>query len=76
LDTLGGRVKIQINLSLIPVVHLVLRIFTRILEKKLEMTLMLFPGAWGKTINEKKPQAKNLVTLSLYQELTSEFEKI
>jgi hypothetical protein len=29
------------------------------------MTLMLFSGAWGKMIHEKKPEAKKLVTLSL-----------
>jgi hypothetical protein len=34
-------------------------------SKKFEMTLMLFSGAWGKVIHEKKPEAKNLVTLSL-----------
>jgi hypothetical protein len=28
------------------------------------MTLMLFAGAWGEMIHEKKPDAKNLVTLS------------
>jgi hypothetical protein len=26
---------------------------------------MLFSGAWGKMIHEKKPEAKKLVTLSL-----------
>jgi hypothetical protein len=26
---------------------------------------MLFSGAWGKTIHEKKPEAKNVVTFSL-----------
>jgi hypothetical protein len=34
------------QMSLIPVVHLHLRIFLRIF-KKIEMTLMLFSGAWG-----------------------------
>jgi hypothetical protein len=34
-------------------------------SKKLKMTLMLFSGAWGKMIHEKKPEANNLVTLSL-----------
>jgi hypothetical protein len=29
----------------------------------LEMFLMLFSVAWGKKIHEKKPEAKNLVTL-------------
>jgi hypothetical protein len=29
------------------------------------MILMLLSGAWGKVIHEKKPEAKNLVTLSL-----------
>jgi hypothetical protein len=41
-----------------------LRISPRIFEI-FEMTLMLFSGAWGKVINEKKPDTKNLVTLSL-----------
>jgi hypothetical protein len=27
------------------------------------MTLLLFSEAWGKVIDEKKPEAKNLVTL-------------
>jgi hypothetical protein len=30
------------------------------------MTLTLFLGAWGKVIHEKKPEAKNLVIVSLY----------
>jgi hypothetical protein len=30
----------------------------------LEMSLMLLSVAWGKKIPEKKPEAKNLVTLS------------
>jgi hypothetical protein len=34
---------------------------------KFEMTLLLFSGAWEKMIHEKKPEAKNLVTLSLKQ---------
>ncbi len=49
------------SVLLIPVVHLHLRISPRIL-KKFEM---LFSGAWGKMIHEKKPESKNLVTLSL-----------
>jgi hypothetical protein len=32
---------------------------------KIEITLMLFTEAWGKVIHEKKPEAKNPVTLSL-----------
>jgi hypothetical protein len=45
--------------SLIPVVDLDLRISPRIFEKKkLEMTLKLFSGAWGKMIHEKKPETK------------------
>ncbi len=43
-------------------VHLALRISQRILEK-FEITLVLFPGAWGKMIHEKTLR-KNLVTLS------------
>jgi hypothetical protein len=42
-----------------------LRISTLIFEKKFEITLMLFSEAWRKMIHEKKPEAKNLVTLSL-----------
>jgi hypothetical protein len=34
-------------------------------REKIETTLMLFSGAWGKMIHEKKPEAKNLVTLFL-----------
>ncbi len=34
-------------------------------RKKFKMTLLLFSGARGKVIHEKKPEAKNLVTLSL-----------
>ncbi len=30
---------------------------SRIFEK-FEMTLMLFSGAWGKVVHEKKPEAK------------------
>ncbi len=33
--------------------------------KKFEMILRLLSGTWGKVIHEKKPEAKNLVTLSL-----------
>jgi hypothetical protein len=32
------------------------------------MALMLFTGAWGKMIDEKKPEAKNIVTLSLLKD--------
>ncbi len=32
---------------------------------KFEMTETLFSAAWGKMIHVKKPEAKNLVTLSL-----------
>ncbi len=49
--------------SLIPVVHHALPISPRILEK-FEMVLMEYSGAGGKLIHEK-PEAKNLVTLSL-----------
>jgi hypothetical protein len=47
----------------VPVVQLDFRISPRILEK-FEVTQMLFSGAWEKMIHEKKPEAKNLVTLS------------
>ncbi len=33
--------------------------------KKLEMVIMGYSGAGGKLIHKKKPEAKNLVTLSL-----------
>jgi hypothetical protein len=32
--------------------------------RKFEITVMLSSEAWGKMIYEKKPEAKNLVTLS------------
>ncbi len=47
-----------------PEVHLDLQISMRIFVK-FEMTMMLFSGAWGKVIHEKKLEAKNLMTLSL-----------
>jgi hypothetical protein len=43
--------------SLTPVVHLDLRISPRIFEK-IEMTLVLFSGAWGKVIHEKNLKQK------------------
>ncbi len=48
-----------VSTTLIPVVHLDLRISQRIFEK-IQNDLVLFSGAWGKMIHEK-----NLVTLSL-----------
>jgi hypothetical protein len=33
--------------------------------KKFKITLLLYSGAWRKMIPEKKPEAKNLMTLSL-----------
>jgi hypothetical protein len=50
--------------STTPVVHLELQISQRILEK-FETALMVYSGAWGKLIHEKKPEVKNFVTLSL-----------
>jgi hypothetical protein len=41
-----------------------LRISPRIFEK-IRNDAMLLSGAWGKVIHEKKPEAKNLVTLSI-----------
>ncbi len=38
--------------------------YLREFSKNFEMNLMLLSGAWGKVIHEKKPEAKNLVTLS------------
>jgi hypothetical protein len=41
-------------------VHLDLRLSGRIIEKKIEITLKLFSGAWGKMkmIYEKNPEAQ------------------
>jgi hypothetical protein len=50
--------------SLIPVVHLDLRISPRIFEKIRNGPNGLLWG-WGETDSSKKPEAKNLVTLSL-----------
>jgi hypothetical protein len=51
---------------LIPVVHLDLRIpYLSEFLKKFETILMEYSGGMGKMIHEKKPEAKNLVTLSL-----------
>ncbi len=44
--------------------HLELRISPRIFEN-FETALMVYSGAWGKLIHEKKPEVKNLVALSL-----------
>ncbi len=52
-------------LLLIPVVHLDLRIYPRIFEKNFKVVLLGYSGAGGKLIHEKKPEAKNLLTLSL-----------
>jgi hypothetical protein len=46
-------------------VHLDLQISPQNFRKKFEMNLILFSGAWGKMIHEKKPEAKNLVIMSL-----------
>ncbi len=48
-------------MSLILVVHL----DPRECAKKFEMTLMLFPGAWGKIIHEKKLKQKSHDTVPL-----------
>jgi hypothetical protein len=34
-------------------------------SNKFETVLMLYSGAWGKLIHEKKPEVENLATLSL-----------
>ncbi len=39
--------------------------YLREFSEKFKMTIMLFSGAWRKMFHEKKPEAKNLVTLSL-----------
>jgi hypothetical protein len=31
-------------------------------SNKMEMTLLVYSGTWGKLIHEKKPEVKNLVT--------------
>jgi hypothetical protein len=46
--------------STTPVVHLELRISARI-SKKIETALMVYSGAWGKLIHEKKPEVENFV---------------
>jgi hypothetical protein len=61
---LGSRVQLTPVANLPPAVHLDLRISPRIIEK-FEMSQVLFSGAWGKVVHEKKSEAKNLVTLSL-----------
>jgi hypothetical protein len=50
--------------SLIPVVHLDLRLSPRIFEKILNSPKAILWG-WGEVDSSKKPEAKNLVTLSL-----------
>jgi hypothetical protein len=50
--------------SLIPVVHLYLQISPRIFEKIRNGPNGILWG-WGETNSRKKPEAKNLVTLSL-----------
>ena len=50
--------------SLIPVVHLDLRLSPRIFEKIRNGPNAILWG-WGETDSSKKPEAKNLVTLSL-----------
>jgi hypothetical protein len=52
------------SVSLIPVVHLYLRISPRIFEKIGNGPNGILWG-WGETHSWKKPEAKNLVTLSL-----------
>ncbi len=39
--------------------------YLRKFSKKFETVLMQYSGAGGKLIHQKKPEAKNLVTLSL-----------
>ncbi len=39
--------------------------YLREFSKKFETALMIYSGAWGKLIHEKKTEAKNLVTLSI-----------
>jgi hypothetical protein len=43
---------------LTPAVHLDLRIFPRIFDKKIEMVLLRLSGAWGKMIHEKHLKQK------------------
>jgi hypothetical protein len=50
--------------SLIPVVHLDLQIFCKF-SKIFETVLTGYSGAGGNSDSWKKPEAKNLVTLSL-----------
>jgi hypothetical protein len=50
--------------SLTPVANLELRIPPRI-KKKFETDLMVYSGAWGKLIPEKKPEVENHVTAGI-----------
>ncbi len=50
--------------SLIPMVHLDLQISPRIFEKTRNKPNAIFKGLRGRWFHEKKPEAKNLVTLS------------
>ncbi len=50
--------------SATPLVHLELRISPRIFEK-IRKALLVYSGAWGKLIHEKKTEVENLVALSL-----------
>ncbi len=52
------------SVSLIPVVHLDLRISPRIFENIRNDPIVLFSGAWGKVIM-KKSEEKNLATRSI-----------
>ncbi len=59
---------------LIPVVHLDLRLSPRIFEKNRNGPNAILWG-WGETDSSKKPEAKNLVTLSLKRRETGRLEK-
>jgi hypothetical protein len=50
--------------SLTPVVHLECE-YLHEFSKKFETALMVYLGAWGKLIHEKKPEVEKLVTVSL-----------
>jgi hypothetical protein len=41
--------------------------YLREFSKKFETALMVYSEAVGKLVQEKKPEAKNLVTLSLFK---------
>jgi hypothetical protein len=50
-------VSVLVLVLLIPLVHLDLQI-SQLISEKFEITLMLFPGTWGKMIHENPQKQK------------------